>query len=68
MLQQGAAGHQGVAVGLGQGGAAVSEAEQIGVDQPERPLGDEHGRAVEDVLAGRAPVHPLTVLRHPPRR
>ena len=59
MLEQGPARHQRVPVGVGQGGAGVGQLHQIGVDQPEGPAGDEHGRAVEDVLAGRAPVDPV---------
>ena len=31
---------------------------QFGVDRARRPLGDQHGRSIQDVLAGRAPMHP----------
>ena len=66
VLQQGSAGHHGVAVGVGEiARNACAEPGQVGVDQPRRgALGHQHGRSVQDVLAGRAAVHPAA--RRPP--
>jgi hypothetical protein len=54
LLEQGPPGHQGVAVGVGQGGAGVGCPRQVVQQRRQRPPGDQHGRRVEHVLAGRA--------------
>lgn len=58
-LQEGAGGDEGVAVAFGERGAAVGESGEVRVDQPPGTVGDEHGGAVEDVLAGRPEMNPV---------
>jgi hypothetical protein len=41
-------------VGVGQAGAGVGGGAQVVQQRPEGPAGDQHGRRVEHVLAGRA--------------
>ena len=67
LLEQGARRHRRVPVGLGEGGAAVAGGAEVGGDQLERAPGDEHERAVDDVLAGRSPVEVRSRARGEPR-
>ena len=57
LLQQGARGHRRRPVLPGQDGARRHDAVGLGQHEQDRPVGDEHRRGVEDVLARGAAVH-----------
>ena len=67
LLQQRAADHQRVPVRTGQAGRGRGRRGQVGTDRGQRLPGQQHGRGVDDVLAGRTLVHGgRGVRRHQP--